>query len=75
MNTFATCFSGIFFNEAYKFKTLITQVMTFLQGLNQQFHMSTEIKNNLRQRLYKWFISGTSIDISPGDFEGLISTL
>ena len=75
MNTFAACFSRVFYDEAHIFKSSTTQVIGFIKNLNMQFKRPSGIKENPKQRPFKWLISDTTIDTSPGDYEGSMSTL
>ena len=50
VSSFATYFSRTIFDETYGFKTLTTQVITFLKDLNQQFNKPMNIMNNPKQR-------------------------
>lgn len=52
VSSFATYFSRTIFDETYGFKTLTTQVITFLKDLNQQLNKPMNIMNNPKQRSY-----------------------
>ena len=78
---YGACHSRVIFDEAHGWKNATTDVMTFIRGLNGKFADLGNMNFGERPGFYnddrprKWFLSGTPIDTSPGDFIGSMSCL